>query len=130
VGGPLPLGYAMANGKVAILNQEAERVRHIFTRYLELGSVHALMRDLKERDIVSKRRLLKTGNFRGGIPFGRGALFYLLRNRFSGRSITRDRSIRANSLLSPTARCSIVSKRCSRAGRVIRPEPVLPSAIS
>jgi len=131
VGGPLPLGYAMANGKVATLNQEAERVRHIFTRYLEFGSVHASMRDLKERDIVSKRRLLKTGNFQGGIPFGRGAYsICCVIASISGRSITRDRSIRANSLRSSTARCSIVSKRCSRAGRVIRPEPVLPSAIS
>jgi len=82
VGGPLPLGYAMNNGKVAVVTQEAEKVRLIFTRYLELGSVHALMRDLKERGIVSKRRMLKTGKVRGGVPFGRGALFYLLRNRF------------------------------------------------
>jgi len=82
VGGPLPLGYAMNDGKVAVVEEEVEQVRLIFTRYLELGSVHALMRDLKERGIVSKRRLLKTGKVRGGVPFGRGALFYLLRNRF------------------------------------------------
>lgn len=82
VGGPLPLGYTMENGKVAVVEEEAERVRHIFTRYLELGGVHALMRDLRDRDIVSKRRMLKTGAVRGGVSFGRGALFYLLRNRF------------------------------------------------
>ena len=56
VGGPLPLGYAMENGKVAVVPEEAERVRHIFSRYLELGSVRALMRDLKDRNIVSRRR--------------------------------------------------------------------------
>ncbi|MGB5903649.1 MAG: recombinase family protein [Xanthobacteraceae bacterium] len=82
VGGPLPLGYAMNDGKVAVVEEEVEQVRLIFGRYLELGSVHALMRDLTERGIVSKRRLLKTGKVRGGVPFGRGALFYLLRNRF------------------------------------------------
>ncbi|WP_309775074.1 recombinase family protein [Nitrobacter vulgaris] len=82
VGGPLPLGYVMENGKVAVVPEEAERVRHIFTRYLELGSVRALMRDLKDRDIVSRRRVLKTGAIRGGVPFGCGALFHLLRNRF------------------------------------------------
>jgi site-specific DNA recombinase len=82
VGGPLPLGYAMKDGKVAVVDEEAERVRHIFTRYLELGSVHALMRDLKERNVVSKQRMLKTGAVRGGVHFGRGALCYLLRNRF------------------------------------------------
>ncbi|WP_425905586.1 recombinase family protein [Nitrobacter sp. TKz-YC02] len=82
VGGPLPLGYVMENGKVAVVPEEAERVRHIFGRYLELGSVRALMRDLKDRNIVSRRRVLKTGATRGGVPFGCGALFYLLRNRF------------------------------------------------
>ena len=82
VGGPLPLGYAMENGKVAVVPEEAERVRHIFSRYLELGSVRALMRDLKDRNIVSRRRHLKTGVTRGGVAFGCGALFHLLRNRF------------------------------------------------
>jgi hypothetical protein len=65
----------MENGKVAVVPEEAERVRHIFSRYLELGSVRALMRDLKDRDIVSRRRHLKTGVIRGGVPFGCGALF-------------------------------------------------------
>ena len=82
VGGPLPLGYVMENGKVTVVPEEAERVRHIFARYLELGSVRALMRDLRDRNIVSRRRHLKTGAIRGGVPFGCGALFHLLRNRF------------------------------------------------
>src|SRR6478736_6442782 len=82
VGSPLPLGYAMENGKVAVVPEEAERVRHIFSRYLELGSVRALMRDLRDRNIVSRRRHLKTGVTRGGVAFGCGALFYVLRNRF------------------------------------------------
>ena len=82
VGGPLPLGYTMEDGKIAVVLEEAERVRHIFTRYLELGSVRALMRDLRDRNIVSKKRVFKTGATRGGVPFGCGALFYLLRNRF------------------------------------------------
>ena len=40
------------------------------------------MRDLRERNIRTKARLLATGATRGGVPFGRGSLFYLLRNRF------------------------------------------------
>lgn len=82
VGGTLPVGYAMENGKVAVVPEEADRVRHIFSRYLDLGSVRTLMRDLRDSNIVSKQRLLKTGAVRGGVPFGCGALFYLLRNRF------------------------------------------------
>jgi site-specific DNA recombinase len=82
VGGPLPLGYQMKDGKIAIIEDEAERVRLIFRRYLELGAVNALVRDLRERNIRTKERLLATGATRGGVLFGRGSLFYLLRNRF------------------------------------------------
>ena len=49
VGGNLPLGYEMKDGKIAIVEEEAELVRSIFRRYLELGSVNELLRDLKER---------------------------------------------------------------------------------
>jgi site-specific DNA recombinase len=82
VGGPLPLGYEMKDGKIAVIADEAERVRLIFRRYLELGGVNALVRDLRERDIRTRARLLATGATRGGVLFGRGSLFYLLRNRF------------------------------------------------
>jgi site-specific DNA recombinase len=82
VGGTLPLGYHMKDDKVTVIEDEAERVRLIYRRYLELGGVNALVRDLRERNVRSKSRLLVTGATRGGVLFGRGSLFYLLRNRF------------------------------------------------
>jgi site-specific DNA recombinase len=82
VGGTLPLGYEMKDGKIAVVEEEAELVRSIFRRCLELGSVNELLRDLKKRNIRTKTRLLSTGATRGGIPFGRGALYYLLSNHF------------------------------------------------
>src|SRR5713101_4691110 len=82
VGGNLPLGYEMKDGKIAIVEEEAELVRSIFKRYLELGSVNELVRDLRERNIRTKTKQLATGATRGGIPFGRGALYYLLGNHF------------------------------------------------
>jgi site-specific DNA recombinase len=82
VGGPLPLGYHMKDGKIAVIEDEAERVRQIYRRYLELSGVNALVRDLRERNFRSKSRLLATGATRGDVAFGRGSLFYLLRNRF------------------------------------------------
>ena len=82
VGGPLPLGYHMKEGKIAVIEDEADRVRQIYRRYLELGGVNALVRDLRERGFRSKSRLLATGATRGDVAFGRGSLFYLLRNRF------------------------------------------------
>jgi site-specific DNA recombinase len=41
-----------------------------------------LMAELRKRSITSKLRKLKTGESVGGIPFTRGPLGYLLRNRF------------------------------------------------
>src|SRR6201985_1006654 len=68
VGGPLPLGYELKDGKLAVVEEEAERVRLIYRRYLELGGARALERDLRQRDIRTKTRLLTNGRVRGGIP--------------------------------------------------------------
>jgi site-specific DNA recombinase len=81
VGGPIPLGYEMKDDKITVVENEAEQVRLIYRRILELNGVNALVRDLKERDIRTKKKLLTTGATRGGIRFERGTLFYLLRNR-------------------------------------------------
>jgi DNA invertase Pin-like site-specific DNA recombinase len=82
VGGPLPLGYEMKDGKIAVVEDEAERVRLIYRRYLELSGVNALVRDLRDKDIRTKTRLRANDATHGGILFERGSLFYLLRNRF------------------------------------------------
>ena len=82
VGGIAPLGYETKDRKIVVVEEEAERVRTIFRRYLELGSLNLLMADLRERGIVTKVRSLKTGSTVGGIPFTRGPLAHFLRNRF------------------------------------------------
>jgi site-specific DNA recombinase len=82
VGGTLPLGYEMKDGKIDIIEEEADLVRSIFRRYLELGSVNELVRDLRARNIRTRVKRLATGATRGGVPFGRGALYYVLSNHF------------------------------------------------
>jgi site-specific DNA recombinase len=82
VGGTLPFGYEMKDGKIAIVEEEAELVRLIYRRYLALGSVNELLRDLKARNIRTRTKQLSTGATRGGIPFGRGTLYYVLSNHF------------------------------------------------
>jgi site-specific DNA recombinase len=82
VGGPLPLGYELKDGKLVVVEEEAERVRLIFRRYLEVSGINELVRDLGAKNICTKARTYSTGKNRGGIPFGRGALSYFLRNRF------------------------------------------------
>src|SRR5215475_9115561 len=82
VGGMMPLGYELRDGKLSIVEEEAERVRMIFSRYLALGSVNRLVLELRERNVRTKIRKLSNGSTRGGVPFTQGPLFYLLRNRF------------------------------------------------
>jgi site-specific DNA recombinase len=82
VGGVVPLGYQLNDGKLSIVAEEADRVRLIFARYLALGSVNRLVLELRKLDIRTKIRRLSNGNTRGGVPFTQGPLFYILRNRF------------------------------------------------
>jgi site-specific DNA recombinase len=82
VGGMVPLGYELKEGKLLIVEEEAQQVRTIFSRYIELGSVNRLVADLRARNFRTKIRKLSTGGTRGGIAFTQGPLFYMLRNRF------------------------------------------------
>ena len=94
MGGRPPLGYdlpAKDSRKLEVNKGEAQIVRHIFKRYLELGSVHALERDLTANGYRSKIHVTKKGKTSGGQPFSRGALFHLLRNRiFLGQIVHKD----------------------------------------
>jgi site-specific DNA recombinase len=82
VGGMAPLGYDTKDRRITVNETEADRVRTIFRRYVELGSLNLLMADLRKRGIVTKLRTLRSGQKVGGIPFTRGPLAHLLRNRF------------------------------------------------
>ena len=83
-----PLGYDTKDRTITVNEADAHRVRTIFRRYVELGSLNPLMSDLRKRGIVTKLRTLRSGEKVGGIPFTRGPLAYLLRNRFYIGGIT------------------------------------------
>jgi DNA invertase Pin-like site-specific DNA recombinase len=93
MGAVLPLGYD-ARENVLIPNPaEAERVRAMFARYLELGSVHALCAELNAQGVRSKAWVTSKGRKVGGATFSRGALFHLLRNRhYIGEIVHRDQT--------------------------------------
>ena len=80
MGGRPPLGYDGVDRKLVINPAEAEVVRHIFQRYLELRSVTALQPDLAERGVGAKRWTTTKGEAAGGGVLARGALYCLLRN--------------------------------------------------
>jgi DNA invertase Pin-like site-specific DNA recombinase len=93
VGGLPPLGYDVADRKLVINQKEAETVRHIFRRYVDLGSVHALKEELEAAGIVSKRRTDRFGRQCGGKPLARGALYLMLQNRvYRGEIVHKEKS--------------------------------------
>lgn len=79
MGGTCPVGYVIENKKLVIAPDEAEIVRLIFRRYLELESTGLLLRELRDKGIKTKIREA-AGNLVGGVCFGKGALTYLLKN--------------------------------------------------
>ena len=81
MGGLPALGYDVQSRKLVVNAREAERVRHIFRRYLDLESVRALKAELNQAGIVSKERKAADGSTYGGKPFSRGALYAILQNR-------------------------------------------------
>jgi site-specific DNA recombinase len=78
----VPLGYRCIDKKLEIVPEEAEVVRTIFTRYLELGSMGALIAELDRQGIRTKVNGRRDGGRSGGIRFGVGSLAHLLKNRF------------------------------------------------
>ena len=80
-GGPIALGYQTRNGKVIINSGEAQQVRMIFNKYLELGTLGLLLEYLAGHGIMTRRRVLKDGTVRRASPFTRAGLGGMLRNR-------------------------------------------------
>jgi site-specific DNA recombinase len=81
MGGQPSLGYDVKERKLVVNEAEAETVRGIFRRYIELGTVRALRDDLAAAGVVSKRRMAADGSAYGGQRFSRGALYLMLKNR-------------------------------------------------
>jgi DNA invertase Pin-like site-specific DNA recombinase len=80
MGGRVPLGYDLRNRKLHINTAEAEQVREIFSQYLQLRTVPALMSHLIKAGIRSKISVSLGGAKSGGHYWSRGALYQLLRN--------------------------------------------------
>src|SRR5258708_3366666 len=80
MGGICSLGYDVRDRRLVINRRQSKLVKHIYRRYLELGSVRLLKHDLARREIVSKIRVSKNGKRSGGRSFSRGALYELLAN--------------------------------------------------
>lgn len=80
MGGLPPLGYDNINKQLVVNECEAKTVRHIMTRYVDLGSVRKLKDEIDRDGYATKRRITKKQSQIGGKPFSRGHLYKLLSN--------------------------------------------------
>ena len=81
VGGVIPFGYTLQDRKLVVDDAEATIVRQVFARYLALGSLPALQRELRDQGVVTRARAVSAGGTRGGVALTNGPLNYMLRNR-------------------------------------------------
>jgi DNA invertase Pin-like site-specific DNA recombinase len=66
MGGTHPFGYKVCDRRLFVDPDEAQKVKQIFNRYLELGTVRELQKDLITRAIVSAAKVSKTGTPEAG----------------------------------------------------------------
>jgi site-specific DNA recombinase len=79
-GGIPLLGYDVANTRLVVNDDEAERVRQIFGLYIELGSLLPVVQELAHRGWTTKPWTTKKGIRRGGLPITKGRLYQMLTN--------------------------------------------------
>ncbi len=80
MGGAVPLGYRAEDRALHIVEDEAEFVRNLFRRYLEVGSVVRLKTTLDAENVRSPVRTSRTGRKTGGALISRGHFYSILSN--------------------------------------------------
>jgi Recombinase len=93
MGGIPPLGYDVRDRKLVVNPAEADLVRLIFGRFLDLGSALLLIRELNAQGHRTKSWTTQAGTFREGRPFDKGTLYKILRNRtYRGEAVHKGKS--------------------------------------
>ena len=81
MGGVPPLGYDVDNRRLVPNPKEAKLIRHIFERFVELGSATKLVKELQLDGATSKAWTTQDGRVRDGKLIDKGLIYKLLANR-------------------------------------------------
>jgi DNA invertase Pin-like site-specific DNA recombinase len=91
MGGVVPLGYDVVDRKLIVNEAEAETVRTVFQLYLKLANTRLVKREADRLGLRTKARRPNNGQREGGIPFTRGHINKLLKNRiYVGEIVHRE----------------------------------------
>src|SRR4051812_18456374 len=92
MGGFVPFGYRSKERTLLIYRDEAETVRMIYARYLELGSVLKLEAELAKSKLRTRAFTSASNKAWGNRPFSRGHLYYVLSNPvYAGKIAHKDK---------------------------------------
>lgn len=80
MGGHPPLGYDVENRKLIVNPQEAETIKHIFSRFITLKSMTNLARELREKGVRTKTFTTQKGELRHGNLVCKGYIYRILNN--------------------------------------------------
>ena len=93
MGGSPPLGYDVKDRKLLVNETEATLVRHIFERFIRIGSATILVTELKKDGYHTKTWTTQKGRVREGRPIDKGFLYKLFRNRvYLGEAVHKGES--------------------------------------
>ncbi len=81
MGGIPPLGYDVSNRRLIPNAKEVKTIRHIFTRFAELGSSTTLVKELRLDGVTSKVWITQDGKQREGKLIDKGLVYKILNNR-------------------------------------------------
>ncbi len=91
MGGTPHMGYIAHERTLKINEEQASLVCHIYERYLALGTVRLLKKELDLQGISTPKRLTSTERQFGGRAFSRGHLYKILTNPvYIGKIVHRD----------------------------------------
>jgi site-specific DNA recombinase len=125
MGGLVPLGYEVRDRQLVINEAEAATVRHIFTRYCELGSVRLLKEGLDHNGVRSKVRVSKDGVESGGqlfpLPPGQHAPIVDRALWDKVAQLLREHSSGCGARSSSTKSCALISRLFDESGERLTP---------
>lgn len=81
MGGIPPLGYDVENRRLVPNEREVKIIRHIFQRFVELGSGTMLVKELRLDGVTSKSWTTQDGKVHEGKFIDKGLIYKLLNNR-------------------------------------------------
>src|SRR5690554_6851367 len=91
MGGVPPLGYDVENRRLVPNESEAKLVRHIFRRFVELGSSTMLVKELRLDGVTSKSWTTQDGKVREGKLIDKSLMYKLLEHPHQAQR--RDRGV-------------------------------------